>query len=301
MSTTTKEISEPTACVGGILIVGDRILAEQAPYEPAHYRLPSVGSREKDDADEASSYVSSLTGMDLESRDDPIVLRGTNTVARYYRLNPVSPTSDLKHARDRDYHFLHQEDVLLRYTLKPFEVVEIVVRAWTTGASWPQRTIIDEESRLSPLRVRSGAIVIDDLSRVLLIRRGNRRRLWYEIPGGGVHTGESPEGAALRELVEETGLVGTSIRHIATVYKQQRVEFYHLIQCSGRTRDRNQLDLRSDAELTWIWIGNVSDVPVWPKRLAWRLESWYRLGWPTVPIEMSDSISDEELELPCVW
>ena len=53
-----------------------------------------------------------------------------------------------------------------------------------------------------------GAIVIKD-SKILLIRRGaepNRGK--WSIPGGMVEPGEDPDKAALRELQEETGIIG---------------------------------------------------------------------------------------------
>jgi ADP-ribose pyrophosphatase YjhB (NUDIX family) len=52
-----------------------------------------------------------------------------------------------------------------------------------------------------------GAVVHDAAGRLLLIQRGHdpHRGLW-SLPGGRIEAGESPEGAVVREVREETGL-----------------------------------------------------------------------------------------------
>ena len=54
------------------------------------------------------------------------------------------------------------------------------------------------------------SVVVDAQDRVLLIQRNvaPKRRMWC-LPGGFMALAETPEQAALRELSEETGLVGS--------------------------------------------------------------------------------------------
>lgn len=50
-------------------------------------------------------------------------------------------------------------------------------------------------------------MVVLKRDRVLMLRRGHTpRRGWLDFPGGFLEAGEDPEGAARRELLEETGL-----------------------------------------------------------------------------------------------
>ena len=52
-----------------------------------------------------------------------------------------------------------------------------------------------------------GAVVVDRLARVLLVRRARppNQGAWT-LPGGRIERGESHEGAIIREVLEETGL-----------------------------------------------------------------------------------------------
>ena len=59
-------------------------------------------------------------------------------------------------------------------------------------------------------RQAARAVVLDASDRVLLLRARDpfspAKGEWWELPGGGMEPGESSAAAALREIVEETGL-----------------------------------------------------------------------------------------------
>ncbi len=60
------------------------------------------------------------------------------------------------------------------------------------------------------LRLGARVLVLDPHDRVLLIHARDPDEPaseWWELPGGGISAGETPQAAASRELAEETGIL----------------------------------------------------------------------------------------------
>ena len=74
-------------------------------------------------------------------------------------------------------------------------------------------------------RLRAQAIVIKD-DKILLLKTRIGDREDYELPGGGIEEGETPEDAAIRELFEETGIKGEVVR-LASKYYNGFAEEYN--------------------------------------------------------------------------
>ncbi|MFI8298448.1 NUDIX hydrolase [Streptomyces nigra] len=63
----------------------------------------------------------------------------------------------------------------------------------------------------------AAAVVMDEDRRVLLVRRSVKERFLprvWGVPCGKLEPGERPEDGALRELKEETGLLGEVVRKV---------------------------------------------------------------------------------------
>lgn len=67
-------------------------------------------------------------------------------------------------------------------------------------------------------RDRSQSMVVRG-DRILLVEHEMFGRDFYNLPGGGIEEGETPEQAALRELSEECGVEGTVVRPLTVEYK----------------------------------------------------------------------------------
>ena len=74
---------------------------------------------------------------------------------------------------------------------------------------------------------RAAAIIINNGS-LLLMHRKKVDKEYYVLPGGNVESGETPEEACIREVKEETGLMITLEKKLASIDNNGRTEHYFL-------------------------------------------------------------------------
>ncbi|MFE1109688.1 NUDIX hydrolase [Streptomyces rochei] len=105
----------------------------------------------------------------------------------------------------------------------------------------------------------SAAIIVSE-GRVLMVRRRvSEGELMWQFPAGQIEDGEAAEDAAVRETVEETGLVVTSIKLLGERVhpKTGRLMSYTAcepVQGEARVADEEELDA-----VAWVAHGEIKE------------------------------------------
>lgn len=76
-------------------------------------------------------------------------------------------------------------------------------------------------------------VVTSDQGNILTVQPSYKQT--WQLPGGGVDAGESPEEATIRELAEETGIVAAidDLRLKGTVYDKEQAEHTSISELFG--------------------------------------------------------------------
>ena len=205
-------------------------------------------------------------------------------------ITPADLARMLAHAADEHTQNPMEPDELL-YTSQSvsLERQTIITPSTPTPAMMPQRRTGDGPTTFASLDAQelpvvreysAGGLVFDDRGRVAIIARHSRRgHLEWCLPKGHIEKGETPQQTAVREVHEETGILGEVVDSIATIDywftgTSQRVHklvhHFALRQIGGELTVEGDPDHEAE-DAIWVDFNDLDDVLSYPneRKIAW--------------------------------
>ncbi|MFC9688620.1 NUDIX hydrolase [Kribbella sp. NPDC056951] len=123
-----------------------------------------------------------------------------------------------------------------------------------------------------PLRLTAFSCAVDAAGRLLMVRHERLGVVRWEIPGGHVEPGESAAEAAMRETVEETGVLVTPGRIVADCVHRWRGRGVGIVYFEAVPQPSAELRTTDSRIKEVAWIDPADLVP----------EDTSALGWPVI-------------------
>ncbi len=101
------------------------------------------------------------------------------------------------------------------------------------------------------------------------MRRRRDGQEYYALPGGSIEAGETPRQAALREMLEETGLTVAIERELGSIRNVGRTEHYFLARSHHGTLRLGGPELQRQSpqnfyELEWVELNRLPQINLMP-------------------------------------
>ena len=144
------------------------------------------------------------------------------------------------------------------------------------------------------MRIRAGVVLIED-DKVALIERYRDGKHYFVFPGGGADADETPEQAAIREMVEETGLRVTVKCKMAVIHFGLSTQHYFMAERvsgefgSGTGEEYTDADPDDPTEgvyiPVWMPLSELSEHKnVYPAEIVELVLQSVNSGWPEEPV-----------------
>ncbi len=129
----------------------------------------------------------------------------------------------------------------------------------TTDVVMPDGTQIDHHVVRMP-GPAAGAVMVHDGAVLMLYRHRFITNTWgWEIPAGGVDPGESPDNAAVREALEESGWEPTSVSPLCSFNPANGVldQTFHIFVSEDAVHRSDPSNLNEAARIEWVPVDEV--------------------------------------------
>lgn len=154
--------------------------------------------------------------------------------------------------------------------------------------------------------IRASAIIIKD-NKILLIHRRREGREYWVFPGGGIEEGETGEETVLREVEEETGLVGKSAKLAFMDFNVNAEHPFYFVEVEegeaklgGPEAERHSKDNWYYPE--WVDLRKIGKLNLFAEsakeKLIRLIKGWVEVDWGKVKEDFEHEMLDKLKGLP---
>ena len=163
---------------------------------------------------------------------------------------------------------------------KPSAPTPAIMRARATSPTHGTFASLDAQVLPIVREYSAGGLVFDERDRVAIIARHSRSgHLEWCLPKGHIEQGETPQQAAIREISEETGILGEVVDSIATIdywftgttqRVHKLVHHYALRQIGGQLSVEGDPDHEAE-DAAWVAFNELGSILSYPneRKIAW--------------------------------
>ncbi len=119
-------------------------------------------------------------------------------------------------------------------------------------------------------------VILIEADQIALLERHRQGQHYFAFPGGGIDPGETPEQAAIREALEETGLEVTLDQLVAEVTFRGSPQYFFLAHpCGGQMGSGTGPEYTEPPSAEngtyhprWVALKEIPALPILPKSIA---------------------------------
>lgn len=123
------------------------------------------------------------------------------------------------------------------------------------------------------LKSPRASVLVKNGDSILMIHRLRSGNEYYVLPGGGVEEGETAEEAALRELKEETSILGRVDQKVDEfIDREGRTHYVFLCtriagepKLEASSPENLKADENNKYEPMWVETETINEITVWPE------------------------------------
>ncbi len=127
------------------------------------------------------------------------------------------------------------------------------VNLYLDKVKFPNGLVIEKFHLLDFPNASVIAVVVNDLGNIVFVRicRYTSGLTEWELPAGGLETGETVIDASKREILEETGYTSDNHRLVYSYYPMNANKLFHVVFCKAGDKTQ-EFDLNEVSDIRWF-------------------------------------------------